>query len=77
MYPSTEEISVKRLMPGHDGLLNFTVGCESPSTQVLLQLSKEMKIIRCQVRAVGRMVQCLPSAVRVAVCVSALTWQEI
>jgi hypothetical protein len=37
MYPSKEEISVKRLTPGHDGLLNFTVGCESPSTQVLRQ----------------------------------------
>jgi hypothetical protein len=32
IYPSTEEISVKRLKPGHVGLLNFTVGCESPST---------------------------------------------
>jgi hypothetical protein len=41
-------------------LLNFTFGCESPSTQVLLQWSKEMKITRCQVRAVGRMVQYLP-----------------
>jgi hypothetical protein len=55
-----EEISVKRLKPGHDGLLNFTVSCESPFTQVLLQSSKEMKITQCQVRAVGRMVQYLP-----------------
>jgi hypothetical protein len=60
VYPSIEEISVKRLKPGHDGLLNFTVGCESPSTQVPVQLSKEMKITRYQVRAVGRMVQYLP-----------------
>jgi hypothetical protein len=31
IYPSIEEISVKHLKPGHDGLLNFTFGCESPS----------------------------------------------
>jgi hypothetical protein len=55
-----EEISIKRLKPGHDGLLNFTIGCESPSTQVLFQWSKEMKITLCQVRAVGKMVQYLP-----------------
>jgi hypothetical protein len=51
---------VRGLKPGHDGLLNFTVGCESPFTQVLLRWSKEMKITRCQVRAVGMMVQYLP-----------------
>jgi hypothetical protein len=44
IYPSIEEISVKGLKPVHDGLLNFIVSCKSPSTQVLLQWSKEMKI---------------------------------
>jgi hypothetical protein len=62
IYPSTEEIGVKRLKPGHDGLLNLTVSCKLPSTRVLLQWSKEMKITRCHVRAVGRMVQYLPIA---------------
>jgi hypothetical protein len=26
IYPGIEEFSAKRLKPGHDGLLNFTVG---------------------------------------------------
>jgi hypothetical protein len=67
-------------MPGYDGMLYFTVGCESPSTQMLLQWSKEVKITRCQVRAVGRMVQYLRalyrrnnSRVRLVVCGLALS----
>jgi hypothetical protein len=62
-YPSIEEISVKRLKPGHDSLLNFTVSCKSPSTQVLLQWSKEMEIIWCQVMALMRIVRYLPIVV--------------
>jgi hypothetical protein len=43
-------------------LLNFTVGCESPSTQVPLQWSKEIKITLRQFREVGdefQLVMCL------------------
>ncbi|GBN01099.1 hypothetical protein AVEN_198810-1 [Araneus ventricosus] len=47
-----EEISVHVTEPLNDGFLNFVVGSEMATCQLLLQQSEEMKITWCDSRAV-------------------------
>ncbi|GBM77601.1 hypothetical protein AVEN_165628-1 [Araneus ventricosus] len=50
-----EEIKVQVVEPLNDGFLNFGIGSEMTACQVLLQLSEEMKITWCEIRAIGRL----------------------
>ncbi|GBO31852.1 hypothetical protein AVEN_113709-1 [Araneus ventricosus] len=54
-----EEISVQIAEQLNDGFLDFGIGSGMVACQVLLQRSEEMKIIRCEIRAVGRVFHCL------------------
>lgn len=49
---AVEEISVKVVETHHEGLLNFVIGSEMPTSQVLLQRFKEMKITWGKIQAV-------------------------
>ncbi|GBN03228.1 hypothetical protein AVEN_5405-1 [Araneus ventricosus] len=54
-----EEIMVQIVGQLNDGFLDFGIGSGMVACQVLLQRSEEMKIIRCEIRAVGRVFHCL------------------
>ncbi|GBM00950.1 hypothetical protein AVEN_151402-1 [Araneus ventricosus] len=54
-----KENRVEVAEPLNDGFLNFSIGSEMATFQVLLQGSKEMKITWCEIRVVGRVFPCL------------------
>ncbi|GBO25829.1 hypothetical protein AVEN_266167-1 [Araneus ventricosus] len=54
-----EETRVQIVETLNDGFLNFGVGSEMATYQVLLKWSEDMKITRCEIRAIGRLFQCL------------------
>ncbi|GBM69220.1 hypothetical protein AVEN_210441-1 [Araneus ventricosus] len=54
-----EKIRVQVAEPLNDGFLNFGIGSEVATCRVLFQRSEDMKITWCEIRAVGRVFQCL------------------
>ncbi|GBN33566.1 hypothetical protein AVEN_218046-1 [Araneus ventricosus] len=53
------EIRIQVSEPLNDGFLNFGIGFEMATCQVLLQRSEDMKITWCEIRALGKVFQCL------------------
>ncbi|GBL79096.1 hypothetical protein AVEN_92352-1 [Araneus ventricosus] len=54
-----EEISLQVAEPLNDSFLNFDIGSEIETWQVLLQRSEEIQITRCEIRAVRRAFHCI------------------
>ncbi|GBM68760.1 hypothetical protein AVEN_263579-1 [Araneus ventricosus] len=52
-----EEINVKILVPRQDGLLNYGISTEMPTSQMLIQRSQDKETTWCEVQAVGNVFQ--------------------
>ncbi|GBM17587.1 hypothetical protein AVEN_80888-1 [Araneus ventricosus] len=55
----THKIRVQVAEPLNDSFLNFGIGSEMATCQVLLQRSEEMKITWCEIRNLGTVFKCL------------------
>lgn len=56
-----EAIRILVAEPINDGILNFGIGLETLPFQVILQRPEEMGIPSCEIRALDRMLQYVPS----------------
>ncbi|GBN98560.1 hypothetical protein AVEN_6307-1 [Araneus ventricosus] len=63
-----EEIKVQAAEPFNDGFLDFAIGSEIATCEVLLQYSEEMEITLCEIQAVGRAFQCLYCLIVLHIC---------